>query len=196
MDASEYLPLRMINQIRFCERRFWYMYVQGEMTENAPILEGLAQHERVHKGGESHRGAKRIFRRTWLWSDRLRIAGMGDVIEECEGLYRPVEYKRGRQGKWDNDAAQLCAQAMCIEERTGTSVPTGSIFYNASRHRVEVVFDATLRVLTETLITRAYALLDQGRVPPPIPPEQRARCRDCSLLFNCMPDEVLQLTYP
>ena len=28
----------------------------------------------------------------------------------------PVEYKKGHLGNWTNDALQLCAQALCLEE--------------------------------------------------------------------------------
>jgi CRISPR-associated exonuclease Cas4 len=197
MTNDDYLPLRMVNQMRYCERRFWYMHVLGEMDENAPVLEGIAQHERAHTAGQTQQGDLLVHRRAWLWNDRLRIAGLGDVVEERAGSYYPIEYKRGRLGKagyrWDNDQVQLCAQALCIEERYGVAVPEGAIFYNASRHRMAVRFDEALRTLTEATIARALALLSAGRVPPPLPNELRPRCRDCSLLSKCMPDEVLKL---
>lgn len=191
---DDYLPLRMVNQVRYCERRFWYMHVLGEMVENAPVLEGILQHERTHAAGQSKEADAWVHRRAWLWSDRLRIAGMGDVIEQREGIYYPVEYKHGRLGQWDNDQVQLCAQAMCIEERINSPVPEGAIFYEGSRHRQIVPFDAGLRALTEDVIQRAFALLRAGRIPPPLPQDQRSRCRQCSLIDKCMPDEVLLLT--
>ena len=40
----------MLNQLEYCERRFWLMYVQSEMDVNAPVLEGIQQHERAHDG--------------------------------------------------------------------------------------------------------------------------------------------------
>lgn len=190
---DDYLPLRMLNQINYCERRFWYMHVLGEMVENAPVLEGLQQHERAHAPGQSVRKETKIHHRAWLWCDRLRIAGMGDVIEEMGGVFYPVEYKRGRQGRWNNDRVQLCGQAMCIEERFNICVPKGAIFYNASRHRVVVVFDEALRAETEAIIRRGFSLLAASAVPPPLAPDQRARCRECSLLERCMPNEVILL---
>lgn len=197
--TDDYLPLRMVNQVRYCERRFWYMHVLSEMEVNAAVLEGIMQHERTHDPAAFFRtqddGAQKwVYRRAWLWSDRLRIAGLGDIVEVQAGQYLPVEYKRGRLGKWDNDQVQLCAQAMCIEERFNVSVPQGAIYYHASRHRQSVVFDKALRILTEQCIARAYTLLAAGRVPMPLSPDQRPRCRECSLLDRCMPDEVWMLT--
>jgi hypothetical protein len=41
MDLPDYLPISMLNQLECCERRFWLIYVQGEMIINAPVLEGI-----------------------------------------------------------------------------------------------------------------------------------------------------------
>ena len=45
MDQLDYLPISMLNQLEYCERRFWLMYVHSEMEINAPVLEGIQQHE-------------------------------------------------------------------------------------------------------------------------------------------------------
>ena len=34
MDLPDYLPISMLNQLEYCERRFWLMYVCGEMEVN------------------------------------------------------------------------------------------------------------------------------------------------------------------
>ncbi len=184
----DYLPLSMLNQLEYCERRFWLMYVNGEMAVNAAVMEGVFQHERVHAGGQSREGEKRIYRRVYLWSDRLRVAGFADVVEEREGELIPVEYKRGRMGKWLNDHVQLCAQAICLEERTGRQVRFGEIFYWRSRTRQRVEFTPTLRARTEVAVARAFALLREGRLP--LPDQPYTKCRDCSLEPICMPREV------
>lgn len=191
---DDYLPLRMVNQVRYCERRFWYMHVLGEMVENAPVLEGILQHERTHNAGQSREAETWVHRRAWLWSDRLRVAGMSDVIEQRAGVFYPVEYKHGKLGQWDNDQVQLCAQALCLEERFGLPIHEGAIFYHGSRHRQTVSFDDKLRALTERVIQRAFDLLRADHIPPPLPHEQRSRCRQCSLFERCMPDEVLLLS--
>jgi CRISPR-associated exonuclease Cas4 len=182
----------MLNQLAYCERRFWLMYVHGEMEINAPVLEGIQQHERVHSSGTERSGELTVRRRVYLWSDRLRVAGFADLVEEREGDLVPVEYKRGRQGRWLSDHVQLCAQAMCLEERTGRPVQQGEIFYWRSRRRERVAFTPELRARTEATVARAFELLEAGRMPPPL--DRRAKCRDCSLEAICLPREVLLLS--
>jgi CRISPR-associated exonuclease Cas4 len=162
-----------------------------ELPDYLPILEGTQQHERVHTGGIERDGETVIRRRVYLWSDRLRVAGFADMVEEQAGELMPVEYKHGRTGRWLNDHVQLCAQGMCLEERTGKSVRRGEIFYWRSRRRVEVTFTPELRARTEQAVARAFELLEIGQMPPPI--DRRAKCHECSLEDICLPREVLLL---
>lgn len=189
----DYLPLSYLNHLLYCPRRFWYMYVQGELEVNAPMLEGTFQHQtRADKPGiETDDYGRTIHRRLWVWSDRLNIAGFADFIIHNSSLLIPLEYKHGQQGKWDNDQVQLCAQALCLEEMTGSPVEKGEIFYWRSRRRVTVPFDAALRQATETAVTHAHTLLQSNHIPAPI--TERQKCRHCSMQPICLPDEVEQL---
>lgn len=187
-DAAEYLPISMLNQWAYCPRRFYYMYVLGEMEVNAPVLEGMLQHERVHEAGVEREGEARLHRRVYVWSDRLGVVGFADLVEERDGMVVPVEYKHGRMGRWLNDHIQLCAQAICLEERTGQPVPRGEIFYWGSRRRQVVALTMELRARTEAAVVQAKALASAGALPPPL--HQAAKCRDCSLEPICLPHEV------
>jgi CRISPR-associated exonuclease Cas4 len=191
-EIPDYLPISMLNQLEYCERRFWLMFVHGEMVINAPVLEGTQQHKRVHERGVEQDGEATIRRRVYVWSDRLRVAGLADMVEEQDEDLIPVEYKHGRMGRWLNDHVQLCAQAMCLEERTGKSIERGEIFYWRSRRRVAVVFTPELRAQTEDVVARAFELLEIGQMPSPV--DQRSKCHDCSLEEVCLPREVLMLT--
>jgi CRISPR-associated exonuclease Cas4 len=188
------LPISMLNQLEYCPRRFWLMYVQGEMEINAAVLEGTYQHERVHTAGHNQDGDKTTQRRVYVFSERLHLSGFIDVLEEVAGELVPVEHKHGRMGRWLNDHVQLCAQALCLEERTGRPVPLGFIFYVGSRRRLEVPLDPELRARTEAAIARAFALVAAGRIPPPEQP--RGKCRECSLEPICLPREVQALAAP
>lgn len=188
----DYLPLSYLNQLTYCPRRFWYMYVQGELAVNAPMLEGTLQHRRAHQPGqETDDRGRTVHRRIWVWSERLNLAGFADLVETDGEGYVPVEYKHGKKGKWDNDQIQLCAQALCLEEMTGKRVDRGEIFYWRSRRRVGVPFDATLRAQTENAVEEAHRLRAAGRIPPPI--TERRKCRRCSIQPICLPDEVDRL---
>lgn len=188
MELPDYLPISFLNQIEYCERRFWYMFVEGEMEQNAYVLEGTLQHERAHAAGYETADDRTIQRRVYVYSDRLKLAGFTDLLEERGGVLTPVEYKHGKLGKWLNDHVQLCAQALCLEERTGRSIPAGEIFYFGGRHRMRVELTPELRTRTEAAVWRAFALLAADLRPPAT--TVKARCHDCSLQPICLPEEV------
>jgi CRISPR-associated exonuclease Cas4 len=190
-NRDDYLPLSMLNQYVYCPRRFWLMYVEGEMLINAAVLEGTLQHRRVHQPGHAEEGGEETYRRLYLWSDRLQVVGFADLVEDRAGALVPVEYKHGKKGRWRNDRVQLCAQALCLEERTGRTIPEGEIFYWRSRRRVRVPLDEALRTHTETVVVEIHACLEAGR--PPHPDQPYAKCRECSLEPVCMPRELRQL---
>lgn len=188
----DYIPLAMINALAYCPRRYVYEFVQAEMLLNEHVVEGALRHEGIDLGGTAWVGEAVQQRRVYVWSERLKLAGFCDLVEERAGEIYPVEYKKGKPGKWNNDQAQLCAQAMCLEERMGISIPQGRIFYFAARRREVVAFTPELRAEVERLAAEAHRLAVRGELPPPI--DQRARCRDCSLQPLCLPDEVRLLT--
>jgi CRISPR-associated exonuclease Cas4 len=96
----------------------------------------------------------------------------------------PVEFKRGRRRRWDNDDVQLCAQALCLEEMLGVAVPHGAIFHVKSRQRRDVVFDAQLRRKTEAAVQRLRELVTQGITPLA---KYAKKCDGCSLKELCLP---------
>lgn len=192
MDDLDYLPLSYLNQLEYCERRFWLMFVEGELAINAPMLDGIYRHERTHQTGQEQRGELLTRRQLYVWSDRLRLVGLADCVEDEAGQLVPVEHKRGKMDRWLNDHVQLCAQAICLEERRGQPIPFGYIFYWGNRRRERVELTAQLRARTEAAVRQAFALLDAGIVPPPT--AIKGKCRDCSIEPICLPREIRQLT--
>ena len=104
---------------------------------------------------------------------------------KSEILYAPVEYKKGKRRKWDNDDVQLCAQALCLEEMFSTTVPEGFIYHAASKRRRKVSFDAALRSETERIIETVRSLIANREVPPAV---LKPRCDGCSLRSICLPE--------
>lgn len=186
--SPDYIPLAMLNALAYCPRRFVYEHVQGEMLLNAHVVEGQLRHQGVDLGGTAWVGEGVQERRVYVWSERLHLAGMCDVVEERDGQVYPVEYKKGRPGRWKNDHVQLCGQALCLEERLNITIAQGAIFYFATRRREVVVFTHELRAEVVQLAEVAQQLSASGVLPPPI--DTRAKCRDCSLQPLCLPDEV------
>ncbi len=94
----------------------------------------------------------RIERGLRLWSERLGLIGKADVVEFHGLVPCPVEYKHGPKRRRHAVDLQLCAQAMCLEEMTGQTVPKGAIFHHKSRRRRKVMFDQVLRTAVEEAV--------------------------------------------
>ena len=195
MDTSgiEMLPISSLNALEYCPRKFYYQFVQAEMLVNEDVLEGTLAHQRVHQEGTHAmaEGGMQITR-LYLYSEALHLAGFADVVEERAGTFVPVEYKHGHQGQWLNDQIQLCAQALCLEERQPGKplIPNGYIYYVSSHRRTEVKFTTELRNKTRATIAKALKVAALETPPPPLSGKLVVRCPPCSLLPLCLPEEV------
>lgn len=188
--SIEPVLISSLNEFLFCPRRAALKLMEGLRDDNAYTLEGTLLHDRTDTPGVEERPGVRVARALPLFSRRLGLTGKADVVEFhrlADGSERPypVDYKRGRRRRWENDDAQVCAQGLCLEEMFQTAVPDGAIFHAGSKRRREVAFDATLRTLTEQTIQDVRRLLAERRVPPAV---LKPRCDGCSLREACMPE--------
>jgi len=200
--ATDPIPVRALNQVTYCSRLYYLQYVDCVMPTNEHVEAGLFDHRRVDQSElknktRTDRGTA-TSRGIALSSEALGISGVLDVIEEKAGEQYPVETKHGSaphdDGKptvWDNDAVQLCAQALLMEEAFGKPVPRGYQFSVGTRERVAVEFTESLRQKTRDAITRCRELAVLDAPPEPLPAELRHRCFGCSLAPVCMPEETL-----
>ena len=187
------IPISSLNALEYCPRKFYYQVVQGESQVNEFVLEGTLAHRQVDQAG-THTTAEgdTQITRLYLSSEALHLTGFADVVEEHAGILIPVEYKRGQQGQWLNDHIQLCAQALCLEERRPGKplIPHGYIYYVGSQRRVKVPFTQQLRAKTKAAVALALKVAALEAPPPPLTGKLVARCPNCSLLPVCLPDEV------
>lgn len=183
----EPIPLSAIQHAVYCLRQAALIHLERLWAENRFTAEGDVLHAVADKGGSRRiKGLRRVMS-LHLGSARLNIAGVADLVEFApDGTAFPVEYKRGKPKLHRADEAQLCAQALCLEEMTGRPVPEGALFYAETRRRVSVPFDADLRALTEAAIADLARVLASGETPPPT--SQKSRCRACSLAELCRPE--------
>jgi len=114
-------------------------------------------------------------------------------ISDCKSL-KPVEFKLGKRRKWENDDAQLCAQALCLKEMFGVPLPRGAVFHADSKRRREVEFTAALRQSTEHAVAQLQALLGPSEISDlksqmaPLPAAvHKPACEECSLYQICLP---------
>jgi CRISPR-associated exonuclease Cas4 len=183
----EPIPLSAIQHGAYCLRQAALIHLERLWAENRFTAEGDVLHAVADKGGARKiKGVRRVLS-LHLGSQRLNVVGVADLVEfSLDGIAYPVEYKRGAPKLHRADEAQLCAQALCIEEMTGRPVPEGALFYAQTRRRVAVPFDQGLRALTEAVISDLARVFASEVTPPPTP--QKSRCRACSLFDLCRPE--------
>jgi CRISPR-associated exonuclease Cas4 len=190
---EEPIPLSAVQHAVYCLRQAALIHLERLWDENRLTAEGDVLHAVADKGGSRKgRGVRRVLSLP-LGSTRLNLSGIADLVEfhplpgGGESAF-PVEYKRGKPKLHRADEAQLCAQALCLEEMTGQSVPEGALYYAQTKRRVKVPLDADLRALTEAAIADLAQALASRITPPPTP--HRSRCPACSLIELCRPETV------
>jgi len=212
IEPIEPLPLSLLNDFLYCPRRAALKIVEGWREANAHTLRGDIVHEHSDLPGyESQISNSKsqiiLWRALPVFSERLGLNGKCDIVEaeavSASNLksqisnfksLRPVEFKLGKRRKWENDDAQLCAQALCLEEMFNLSIPRGAIFHADSKRRREVEFTPELRKVTENAIAGMHALLRPSEISnlksqiAPLPPAVfKPACEECSLFAICLP---------
>ena len=179
------LPLSTINDFLYCRRRAALKLIEGTRSENIHTARGDIAHEHADLAGyEVVKGVK-LLRALPVFSDRLGLSGKCDIVEQhSDGSLVPVEFKLGKRREFENDDAQVCAQALCLEEMFACKIARGAVFHAASKRRREIEFSAELRALTEQAITDLRALFETGVVPAA---KFEPRCEECSLYEICLP---------
>ena len=189
VSEDELVPLSALQHMMYCPRQCALIHVERQWAENQFTAEGRNMHRRVDDGDTERRRGVHTHRSVPLRSLRLGVFGIADVVEMRDGgAPYPVEYKRGQPKAHRADEVQLCAQAICLESMLGVSVPEGALFYGRNRRRKKVLFDSTLRTLTERVANETRQILASGKTPPPVYAPRK--CDACSLKSVCQPEEI------
>ena len=190
-SEDDLLPLSALQHILFCERQCALIHIEQIWVENLFTAQGRIMHERVDRCGRESRGDIRTEFAMPIRSLRLGLIGKADAVEfhrqaAARPLWLPfpVEHKRGRPKKDNCDKVQLCAQAICLEEALGVTIPQGAIFYGKNRRRQNVEFTEALRQQTEETAERLHRLFDAAITPAPV---YSAKCNSCSFKEICLP---------
>jgi CRISPR-associated exonuclease Cas4 len=197
-EGDDLVPLSALNAFLYCDRRAALRHLDGLYVHNEHTRKGDRLHERADRPGFEKRKGVRTERGLWIVSRRLGLYGRADLVEfrkdpsvtktrgvpAVEVAY-PIEYKRGKRRRWDNDDVQLCAQALCLEEMRSQPVPLGAVFHEQSKTRREVAFSPALRDQTEAAVAGLHALLRSTKIPPAV---LKPQCRGCSLRGHCLPE--------
>ncbi len=198
-----WLPLSGIQHFVFCRRQWALIHVERAWQENARTAEGRILHDRADDPFFTEKRRDMIFARSVpVSSAALGLSGVCDVVEfrrlgetELGGVAlpgragrwqpTPVEYKRGRPKRDPCDEAQLCAQAMCLEEMLACSIPRGCLYYGETRHRQQVEFGADLRDLVGKAAREMRSYFERTYTPRVKPFKA---CKACSLADVCLPE--------
>lgn len=196
--VPDLVPVRMLNEYAYCPRLAYLEWVHGDFADNADTLDGRFQHRNVNVEtgalpDPDELPTERVHARSVMLSaPSLGLIAKMDLIEADGMVVTPIDYKRGRapptdDQAWEPERVQLCAQALVLEEN-GYQVERGILYFVASKQRVEVVFDDSLRRRTRELVDQLRAAADRPEPPPPL--VGSPKCPRCSLVGICLPDEV------
>ena len=186
MQSPDPIPLSLINDYLFCQRRAALKAIEGWRGTNDHTVLGDNVHDQADVSGYEIVKGVTLLRALPVWSDRLRLSGKCDIVERHpDGSLVPVEFKKGKRRKFDNDDAQLCAQALCLEEMFGRDILRGAIFHAKSKRRREVEFTENLRRLTEQAIAAMHRIIEEDAVPRAV---HKPQCSECSLFDHCLPE--------
>lgn len=186
------IAISALQHYAYCPRQCALIHVEQVFDDNVYTARGQAVHRLVDTPGYEIKAGVKVERALPLWSDRLGLIGKADVVEfHPGGAVFPVEFKHGRKREKIHDDIQLAAQAMCLEEMLGVTVPLGAIYHAASRRRREVAITPELRGTVEATINAIKQMIAQGVLPPPVNDD---RCRACSLIDACQPAALADAT--
>ena len=197
---EQLLPLSAVGQYVYCPRRFALLHVEQQWEDNLFTAEGTVLHEKVDSSVKESHGTVRIIRSIRLSSYELGVTGIADVVEfhrvapgevgvhlpKAAGKWRPfpVEYKRGASKNQEAYKAQLCLQALCLEEMLHVPVPAGALFLGEKQRRFAVEFTSVLRAQVTDACHAMQRLFASGETPAAV---YSKRCGSCSLLDLCQP---------
>lgn len=198
-SSDDYLMLSGIQHFEFCKRQWALIHIEQQWQENVLTVEGQYLHRKADQPFvREKRGDKLIVRGMPVQSRELNISGICDVVEFIrdndgvaihgeDGLYQafPVEYKRGKPKMNHADLLQLTAQAMCLEEMLLCQVQKGFMFYNETKHRMEVSLTEELKDEVRKTVGEMNDYFRRNHTPKV---KTGTHCRSCSLNSICMPE--------
>lgn len=195
---EQYLLLSGIQHFVFCRRQWALIHIEQQWEENYRTTAGELMHKKAHdEGAFEKRGDIITVRGLRISSCKLGLSGQCDVVEfhrqengielfNYDGKWRlvPIEYKHGTVKENNSDKAQLCAQAVCLEEMFQTDIPEGYLYYGQNRRRHHVEFTESLRNEVKELCKEMHELFQKGYTPNV---KSSKQCKSCSLENICLP---------
>ncbi|NLW72782.1 MAG: CRISPR-associated protein Cas4 [Chloroflexi bacterium] len=198
LETDNLLPLSGIQHFLFCRRQWALIEIERVWQDNFLTIEGTQLHQKVDDPFFTEvRSGVITARSVPIRSSALGLIGVCDLVEftpSPNGIYLPgrsvaytpmiVEYKRGQPKKGAFDEAQLCAQAMCLEEMLSTTIVSSCLYYGEIRRRESISFTQELRSLVQQASLEMHQYFKRQYIPK-VKPHQG--CSACSINSVCLP---------
>jgi CRISPR-associated protein Cas1 len=184
--VTEPIPISLVAHTVFCPRRAW-LEACGETVDSLAIEQGLADHKRVDQRADERSSQRRSVD---VHDDELGIIGRCDVIDISDEGVELVEFKsaplRRTAQVTDAQRIQLALQRRCLESH-GQVVLGQSVYFTTLRKRVPVELTDTDQANALGYVAQTRSIIDAKIAPPPLVNDPR--CRGCSHVGVCLPDE-------
>lgn len=193
MSNLKEITLNSLEHFMFCPYQWWLIYIENEWVENVHTIQGNIVHSKVDDPNffES-RGNKKIERSVPLYSEKLGLYGIADLIEfnyennKIKSI-NIVEYKKGKPDENKQvqifDGLQLFAQMQCAREIFDCSV-NGCIYYATIRKRVNLTNEKIYEEILNKNLKQMREFLENCNIPDK---NIGKHCRGCSLKDVCLP---------
>lgn len=118
---------------------------------------------------------------------QLDLIGLCDKIEIIDGKYYPISIKSSNpplKGVWSQDAIELVAHAILIEEEFDTEIFVGFIDYQKIGDRRPVVMDINLRKSLFSIIREVKEIAENKKLPNV--KKNPKKCERCEYENTCL----------
>ena len=122
-----------------------------------------------------------------LKDNEMEVMGLCDKIEIVDGKYYPVSIKHSNpplKGVWDQDAIDVAANAILLEEEFDTEVFVGFVDYTKINERRPVVIDVNIRKALFDIINEVKDIEYNKKVPSIKINEKK--CGNCEYKNICL----------
>lgn len=185
----ETLTVTDIKNWAYCPRVPFYVRFVQHRPVTFKMDDGQGQHEHVSELEERRSlrayrlgDGERVFH-VHLFSERLGLSGLVDMVIVRAHEVIPVEFKTTTGGVGQNHMLQLTAYGMLAEERWGQPAERGFVYLVPQKQARQVALSGEMRQTVLAMLQDIRWSLDHESKPPPTP--RRSRCADCEYRRYC-----------
>ncbi|MCK4260995.1 MAG: CRISPR-associated protein Cas4 [Halanaerobiales bacterium] len=190
MAAQVNLKVTDLKQHSYCPRIVYYTYCQPVRKKTTFKMKfGKEEHDLIEKL-ETRRTLKRYglddgerFFRVRLYSQRLMLNGILDMMIKTDEKVIPVEYKYTNNPPGLNHKYQLTAYTMLLEEKYSSPIHQGMIYLIPQNTIYQFDITENMREFVAKSIRTIREMIKEERFPNATP--YQGRCYDCEYRNYC-----------